>query len=364
MKILQIIYSLSSGGAERFVVDLSNELAELGHDVTLCVLREDELNIANKFYKNDISTKVNYLNLKIPEGFRLSNVGVFYRLIKQLNPDAVHCHLNLVNYFFPLTFVLKKVKFVHTIHNEAHREVNSKMEYWIRRLFYTTKWMNAVTISQETSKSFVSYYNTMNYVEIHNGRKQLIPTEEFEAVADYMNSFKKKNETIFIHVARCAPAKNQKALINVFNRLIYEGQSARLFIIGDGFDSDLGDELRSIATDKVVFLGTKRNVGDYFFNADAFCLSSLWEGMPITLIEAMACGCTPLCTPVGGIVNAIEHGITGFLSKSVSEEDYYQTMMCFLVDGKNINKEKLIENFRSRYSIEHCAKQYAALYLQ
>ena len=43
MKIIQIIYSLSSGGAEKFVVDLSNQLAKMGHDVTLCMLRDDKI---------------------------------------------------------------------------------------------------------------------------------------------------------------------------------------------------------------------------------------------------------------------------------------------------------------------------------
>ncbi|HZY24804.1 MAG TPA: glycosyl transferase, partial [Bacteroidales bacterium] len=70
MKIIQLVYSLGPGGAERFVVDLSNELALQGNDVTLCVLRDDKLGNSG-FYKRDLSEKINYINLRIPEGLRL-----------------------------------------------------------------------------------------------------------------------------------------------------------------------------------------------------------------------------------------------------------------------------------------------------
>ncbi|GAB1452030.1 hypothetical protein MASR2M47_20860 [Draconibacterium sp.] len=70
MKILQIIYSLSSGGAERFVVDLSNELAEMTNDVVLCTLRDDSQG-NNGFYKSEISSKVNYINLKLKKDYDL-----------------------------------------------------------------------------------------------------------------------------------------------------------------------------------------------------------------------------------------------------------------------------------------------------
>ena len=68
--------------------------------------------------------------------------------------------------------------------------------------------------------------------------------------------------------------------------------------------------------------------------SDAFCLSSNFEGMPISLIEAFACGCPSVCTPVGGIVNCVRHGETGFLSKSLSEDDYLQAVREFLKSGQ------------------------------
>ena len=62
MKIIEIIYNLSSGGAERFAVDLSNQLSE-ANDVSLFTLKDD-CDIRNVFYKSELSSKVKYRNLK------------------------------------------------------------------------------------------------------------------------------------------------------------------------------------------------------------------------------------------------------------------------------------------------------------
>lgn len=363
MKILQIIYSLSSGGAERFVVDLSNSLTEKGHKVYLCTLRDDTID-KNGFYKNEISDKVEYINLKLKKRVRLSNIYHLWELIKGINPDVVHCHQNLVNYIFPLSIVFSKIKFFHTIHNDAPKEVSNRLEFWIRRYFYQSKKMRVITISNETSKSFALYYKLNTFTEIYNGRKAPSPSQEFEITKRIVDNLRMTSQLIFLHVGRFAQQKNQELLIRVFNRLITDRKSVTLLIIGDGFDSLLGEKLKSIACERIIFLGQKHNMADYYLNADAFCLSSTHEGMPITLLEALACGCTPICTPVGGIMDAIEPGITGFLSQSTSEEDYYQTIITNFTKINEIKKEKLIDCFNKYYSIEKCSQNHIQLYNQ
>lgn len=361
MKILQIIYSLTSGGAERFVVDLSNELAEMNHEVTLCTLRDDSDN-KNGFYKSEVSSKINYINLKLQIGLRPSNIWVIGNLIRKIKPDIIHSHLNLVNYIFPLTIFFPKIKFYHTIHSDASQEVNSKSEYYIRRFFYSRRIVNAITISNESTQSYIDFYKTRNYSQIINGRKIPLPSVEFNEVNKYFNELRVGSNSIFLHVGRCNQVKNQIMLVKVFNRIIAEGNSVALLIIGPGFELPRGLELKELASDKIFFLGQKQNVADYFLNADAFCLSSFFEGMPISLIEAFACGCTPICTPVGGIVNSIENGVTGYLSKSVSEKDYYDAVMSYLNNKGKIQKEHLTELYHSKFSIGECASQHIELF--
>lgn len=354
-------YALTAGGIQRLVVDLSNELAELGEKVYICTLRDDTKN-KNGFYKSEISPKVSYRNLKIESGFRISNVYHLWKLFKEIKPDIVHCHQNLVNYIFPLSLIFPNIRFYHTIHNDAPREVSNRLEYYLRRKFYSSGRVRPITISNETTQSFIKYYKTEKYYEIYNGRKKPLPSPDFRNVKEFIDDIRINSDIVLLHIARCVPQKNQKMLVNVVNRIRNEGNSVALLIIGNEFDSPLGDELKSLASEVIYFLGTKHNIADYYLNTDAFCLSSIHEGMPITLIEAFACGCTPICTPVGGIVDTIQNGITGYISKSTSEDDYYDSMMSFIRNFKKISTENLIEYYNSKFSIRECANQHVKLY--
>jgi glycosyltransferase involved in cell wall biosynthesis len=358
-----MIYTLGPGGAERMAVDLSNELARQGHEVTLCVLRDDTQGNFG-FYKHEVSDKINYVNLNIPTGLRFNNIYILYKLIKKIEPQIVHCHLNLVNYLFPLTIIFTNIKFFNTIHSIPTYEVTNFLEYWIRRYFFTNLKMKAVTISEETSRFFLSYYKTPPYHEIYNGRAVPKPTAAYQEVKSAILKLSEEGNTVFLHIGTCNAAKNQKMLINVFNRLVDNGDRVVLMIIGSGFDTEEGSILKKMACDKIIFLGQKQNVSDYLLNSDAFCLSSVIEGMPISLIEALACGCVPICTPVGGLINTINDGITGYISKSVSENDYYFSVRSYLDNKNQVKKDELIKYYHSHFSIEECANNYLSLFIE
>ena len=97
MKIIEIIYSLSSGGAERFVVDLSNEFVAKGNDVLLCTLLDDKKN-NRAFYKFELNQKIEYVNLGY-EKLGISCILSIYKLINKYKPDVVHMHLSNDTYF-------------------------------------------------------------------------------------------------------------------------------------------------------------------------------------------------------------------------------------------------------------------------
>ncbi|MDP4206129.1 MAG: glycosyltransferase [Bacteroidota bacterium] len=361
MKILHIIYTLGPAGAERFVLDICNELFDRGHEVYLCTMWDDRYNNQG-FYVPEITPGVHYINLRIPPGFRLSNIFRFYKLIRKIKPDIVHCHLNLVNYIFPLIWLFRKVRFFHTIHNDAPKEVKSRLEYFIRKNFYKNGWIRAITISEESTRSFAEYYGTERYTEICNGRSKPVASEEFWNVKHFVEKLREGNKMIFLHVARCAAQKNQELLIRTFNRLLKENFPVVLLVVGLDFDLPQGQELKKRAMKGIWFLGEKHNVTDYYLNADAFCLTSIYEGMPITLIESFACGCIPICTPVGGIISTIRNGVNGFIAPSVSEEDYYNTVREYMDFRNLIHKKDLMDFFDKHLSIKICVRKHILEY--
>jgi glycosyltransferase involved in cell wall biosynthesis len=363
MKILHFIYSLVPGGAERFVVDLTNQLAE-NNNIVLFTLRDDAVGIQG-FYAHEISDKVTHKNLKISPGFKPWLVWTFYRILKKEKPDVVHCHLNLINYFFLSSLLLhKKVRFIYTVHNSAGTEVFSAMEKALMKFFFNYRFFIPVAISDETKKSYQAYYKLNDIDVINNGRKFEDKSIHYNEVLEEIKTLKPTRDTLaFCHVARYDELqKNQKMLVSAFNKLKDEGCDVILLIIGEGFEN--APQLMGIANEHIHFLGIKSNVNDYLLASDAFCLSSNFEGMPISLIEAFACGCTPICTPVGGSVNAIKNGVTGFLSKTVSEDDYLEAIRQFIKHRKSINKDDLIRYYKDNFSIQKCARSYLNLYSQ
>ena len=123
-------------------------------------------------------------------------------------------------------------------------------------------------------------------------------------------------------------------------------------------------ELRSYNDEAIQLLGELHNPLEYLKMGDAYALCSSYEGMPISLIEAIGVGCVPVCTPVGGIVDVVHNGENGFLSDGIGEESYYKTVKRFLsltdVQLKDM-KQKALATY-GPFSMYECARNYVRLF--
>jgi len=360
MKIVQLIYSLASGGAERLVVDLCNEMVKK-HDVTLITI-DDLCSFNNDFYLGELSPEVRLINLKRKGDCVLSLITIF-NIIRKLKPDIVNAHLNTNLYLLAPSLTSKRIKFFHTLHNTTEKTCRFPLEKALNRFFYRKGFIKPITISPQSKMSFLNYFKFDNSVLIMNGRKKLSPTEKYVKIKDEINYLRiHPDDTVFIHIGRFNACKNQRMLINVFNKLLKEGRHLILLIIGDYFDTEQAKNLHCDVERGIYFLGPKTDVADYLYCSDAFCLSSIREGMPITLIEAMSCGVIPISTPVGGVIDVIDGGKYGFLSNNFDEEDYLQTIKRYLRNKNAISAETLTNHFNNEYSIEKCSSKYLELY--
>lgn len=359
MKIVQLIYSLSSGGAEKFVVNLSNELSRMGHDVCVCILRE--ANEVNMFNRPFLDENVKFVSIGIKEGFSLRKVKTVEKFLKEFKPDVVHSHLNVIPYVFRYSLMHRGVRFVYTLHSVAQYASGAIRQKPFNRFFFRKGFIQPVTISGICDQSYRSYYGMDNAVKIDNGAPSIRPTDGFQKVKEEVSALcGGKRLPVFIHVARFHPLKNQSLLVNAFNKLNSDGHDFRLLIAGQGFSSDEGFELQKKACGKIVFLGEKSNVGDYLLCADAFCLSSEYEGLPISLLEAMSCGLTPVCTAVGGIPDVIEDGVNGYLDGEMTVSSYCDVLLKCLEHP--IPAETIKESYSKNFSMEICAKKYVEVY--
>lgn len=363
MKIVQLVYHLGCGGGEKFVVNLSNQLAEMGHDVTLVQLRNDDDTFDIYFNKPFLSDKVTYKNLGLSKGFTFNKAITVMKAISHLKPDIVHSHLNVLPYYYILTLLPGKPKFIHTIHNIAEKETNIKWQQKLNHYFYKFNLITPITISEECKLSYINLYHLPAPICIDNGTPPIKPTIKIKEVRNEIEQRRSNPHAhIFLHVARFNESKNQKLLIESFNQVITEGINADLFIIGGPLDSLIGQELQSLACNRIHFLGSKSNVGDYMLCANYFIMSSLWEGLPISLIEAMSSGLLPISTPAGGIKDVIIDGYNGFLSADFTKEALISTINRAI--STNIKKDDIYNTYLKSFSMESCAKAYEETYRQ
>lgn len=360
MKILEIMYSLSAGGAERFVVDISNELSKDKDSEVILVTIVDDKKGNNKHYYYELLPAVKYRCLGCKSGLSLSSFCRVARIIKELKPDIVHVHCNTMLLYFP-ALIYRKPCYIQTLHNVADKCLKFSWQRGLNKLFAKKGLYKPVTISESCQESYIKLYGTNDSVCIVNGRSPMDVTNEFQIVRRYVKSCKmNEDDKIFIHIARCATQKNQTLLFEAFERLAKEDFHFQLFILGEGYSDTFMPRYEKIS--RIHFVGVKQNVGDYLACADYFVLSSSYEGLPLTLLEAMSMGVIPISTPVGGVPDVIIDGETGFLSKSTDLDDFCDALYSAIKRGHFIEKEKIISYYNTNFSMKTCARQYNELF--
>lgn len=366
MKILEVVFNLSPGGAERFVVDLSNELSKT-NEVTLLAIKDDSINPEfSLFYKSELSNRVTYKNLDIAKGYSLSIIRKVYKAIKQESARIVHIHGEAMPYYciLALLFLNRKCKIFQTIHSDIH---NGYDTLFYKILFKTLGYSHRigfVALSETNYKDMMKEYPKAKATCIPNGRAQIKPSVEYNKVKTEMDSYRQQDESmLFLHVARCAPVKNQTMLVEAFNQFVERGNQADLVLVGAGYDSELGQSIQNKAGKKIHFIGTRKNIGDYMLNADVFCLSSDYEGMPITLLEASLAGLPIVSTPVCGAVDVVNDKKNGVLSNDHSVESYLEALEYAYAHQKELKDEAIRRKDISEYTIEACAKQYMDFFM-
>lgn len=357
MKILEIVLSLSNGGAERFVVDLSNEMSKT-EDVTLMVLKDFQLG-NNGFYQKEVSERVKLLNLGFGDGFKFSYLISVMKMVQAIDPDIVHVHDVGDKYcILPMIFHTSKRTFVQTIHNDISSLYKDLFHKFTLGFLGRLGHLSFVTISNQNSRDFTIAYPATHNKMIYNGRAKLVASENFDIVRTEISKLKASDSTlVLLHIARCAPQKNQELLVSGFNKWIEAGADAILLICGSGFESKMGEKLKSISCDKIKFLGPKTNVADYLLCSDAFVLSSIFEGMPITVIEAMSLGIPVLSTPVCGVVDTIRDSENGCISKDFTENSFFEMLNKFSAISSSL-KMNCSQRETKLFSIEYCAASY------
>ncbi len=354
MKVLQVIPYFCFGGAETMCENLTHALEKLGHQVVVVSLLTEHTPISQRMEQAGI--RILYLDKKL--GLDLSMVKKLCRVMKQEKPDVVHSHLNAIKYV-GLAARLAGIKtYVHTVHNVADKEAEGTLQKIVNRIYFRLGWSVPVALSPEVQASIADFYG-MEKSKIpvaYNG----IDLSRCQPKGSY-----RLGETVkLLHIGRFNEQKNHKLLLSVFAKLYREDPRCRLWLVGDG---ELRPEMEALAKelgvlDAVQFFGAQSDVHPYLQDADLFLLPSLYEGMPMTIIEAMATALPIAAAEVGGLPDMLKNGESGLL---VPCEEMAVLEACRKLIGDESLRRSLGQNARKesvRFSADHMAEEYCRIY--
>lgn len=339
MKIVFLSYLHGFGGAEKQNVMLANAMAERGHNVTLISICAD-----NNCYTLDERVKYIFLPDRKVNTLRIvTRYQDIRRKLQEIKPDIT------VNFWFQsayMTAFMKKSITGRVIYSErgdpGDKEYSGVLGL-VRRLA-----LPCIDGFVFQSKGAQEYFDK----KIQN-RSIVIPNPVFVKVEDYPE-VKERNKVI-VTVGRLHPQKNQKLLIDAFALIADKIPEYSLEIYGDG---ELKDELQKQIdelglTNRAFLKGTSKQIQRLIYNASLFVLSSDYEGIPNTLLEAMALGIPCIstdCKP-GGAREIIKDGIDGTIVPVGDKEKLSVAILEALMQTERVaNMAKVAKRNMSRFT--------------
>ncbi len=321
MRLLHLIKSLGRGGAEM----LLPETIKL-HDHS----RIEFHCIYFLPWKDQMVSAIENTGARVTCFEAHSNLGIIaqvFRLKKYVEHnkiDVVHCHLPWAGFVGRILGLLTKVKIVYTEHNKQERYHFAT--FLLNKL--TFGWQNRViAVSRDVQDSIRRKINPRVPVQvILNG----VNTETFVRNPELSIQLRQKlgipaNAVVIGVVAVFRFQKRLPEWLQVFKKVAEDNPNVFGVIVGDGpLRNDVEAEIEKLKLrDRVKLPGLQTDMLPWYSMIDVFMMSSIFEGLPIALLEAMSAECAVVSTNAGGIGEVIEEGVSGFMVPV----DQYETLV-------------------------------------
>jgi len=280
MKILYVVSSLSSSGPTNQLYNLISNLNKGCYTVTVITL-SPEPNDSRWSDFELLGIDVQSLNLSRLAGLFLSKFKL-RSLIKVIKPDLIHTQgIRADSLLASMTLLVPWVMTSRNFPSEDYPSKFGKLKGGLmekQHFLAMRKCSNVVSCSESIRKQLASV--GVQSLAIQNGVKNIKGDKSIVSFID------KLEKPVFVTVGSLIPRKNVRYLLEAFEQAINKKQGS-LLVIGDGPQRK---ELESYSVDNVHYVGSVNNVQDYLAASDYFVSSSLSEGLPNTVLEALVAG--------------------------------------------------------------------------
>ena len=311
------------------------------------------------------------INILIPPKSNLYSILFFlYSFLKENKIDIVHAQGTRAAFWTKLAFLFlrKKPKFIYTLHglHIAHRPLFQKypLLYLERTLNILVDRLVCPSLSVKSSTEKYKIIKKIKVELIYNGIDIKKFTQAFPIDKKSLNI--PENYLIISAIQRLNFPKDVSTILHAFKKVLSSVEKVILLIVGNG---PLMSKLQKEAKDsniekKVLFLGERFDIDNILAVSDIIILSSSYEAIGLSLIEAMATKKPVIGTNVEGIKEIVENGENGFLVEFRNEKKMAEAILLLLSDSKLCQKmgENGFEFIKEKFSLEKMIKDYKNLY--
>jgi len=342
MKVLQIITRNIAGGAQTVLAHIANSLVQKGHQVSIVAGEGDGFLwtiLDERIEMNNCPTLKRSLSIKGD----WETILYLRKVYNEYQPDIIHLHSSKAGLLGRLA--LPKKKIVYTVHGydsirnafPIFRPVEYLMQYMCAAVVGVSRY-DEIKLKEDRIRRNVSFiYNGIPEKGCDTNLRWNIPNRYKKTILCVARVSPQKNLDLFLKIAKLLP---QYAFVWIGNSENIDHQFENVF-----------------------FLGNIPAAGRYCYLCDLFILTSNYEGLPMTIIEAMSFGKPIVASNVGGISEIVENGKNGF----ISDNDEYSFKTCIESVFANENTYKnMAENSRKIYlnklTVEKMVNGYLNIY--
>lgn len=361
IRILHVIRQGKIGGGETHVLQLVSNLPPTSY--TNIVLSFSEGEMVEELNKYGIENYVIRTNFP----FDIRKWVSISKLIKKTKPGIIHAHgtracSNVV--FLARRF---KIPIIYTVHGWSFHPGNSKLINFLRReseRFLLKKTTKTISVSHSDKRIAIKELNFHESIVIQNGVdiSRFNPKMELNCIRRNLGI---SDDAILIGlIARLTKQKDPEIILDAFSSLGLEKRNCYLLYVGDG---DLKSHLVKKTIDlklegNVKFVPFQKDVRPYLKGIDIYCLPSLWEGLPIGLLEAVSMNRIVVATNIDPNIEVLENDPNSFMFTPGNERQLHDALEKAI--KTRLENKRVIgsEKFYNKYSIERTVEKVDNLY--
>ncbi len=361
INLLFVLLQLSAGGAEKIVLSLARHLDRSRFGIHVAFFQPGALEDEFRRLADGIH------HIQKQSGFDGKTVLRLARLIRDNAIDVVNCHHYAAFFYGWLASCLAhKPGLVYTEHSAGEVEGIPRLYRFLSDTVFFKTTGAVVGVSEEITQAFRNGFPQHEAIIrcISNG----IDVREFAAANDGERVRASlgigPDEFVVGTVANFRRVKNHLCLLRAFHRIADTRMQTRLVLVGTGFPDDEDNSepelreyvLRHNLGERVVFAGYREDIPQLLHSFDLFCLPSFSEGLPVSLLEAMAAGVPVVGSAVRGIREVIDPGNTGVLFPCDDPSSLSRAILRVMDDA--VLRRRISENAFAFVSRQHGLSQW------